>query len=84
MSNVLGLCKHVLLRFINIPRFSIVQVSDAKATKNGYKILVTGVKFFDNNSTVKKYSFLTANHDFSLNYGHAEQHHKIIFLIGLL
>jgi hypothetical protein len=44
-SNVLGLCKDVLLRFINIPKLSFVQVSDAKAMKNGYKILVTGVKF---------------------------------------
>jgi len=24
------------------------------------------------------------NHDFSLNYGYGEQHHKIILLIGLL
>jgi len=46
MSNVLGLCKDVLQQFINIPRFSLVQVSDAKALKNGYKILVTGVKSF--------------------------------------
>jgi len=45
MSNVLKMCKDVLQQFINIPRFSLVQVSDAKAPKNDYKILATGVKF---------------------------------------
>jgi hypothetical protein len=30
MFNDLGLCKDVLQQFINIPRFSLVQVSDKK------------------------------------------------------
>jgi len=88
MSNVLGLCKDVLQQLINTPRFSLVQVSDAKTPKNDYKILDNGVKFLAFwtlcQSTVKKNGFLTIKHDFSLKYGYAEQHHKIILLMGLL
>jgi len=90
MSNVLGVRKDELLWLNNIQRFSLVHVSDAKATKNGYKILITGAKFlafwilWKKKSTMKKYCFLTINHDFSLNYGYAEQRYKIILLTGLL